>query len=269
MSYHENLPTHIHTPTHTNPHTPHNHLAFHTPHPIPLLNPMLRTNPRARVLKTLSTLLFDRGYDLVACVDGAALATCKKGKTLGPEDVDDRLSRFALFSTPQVACAMIARVPANPDRASFVRHIPEGTKLCVYLTNDATNLGKSPILAIIQDARKRGAARVIIPLAQSYTSHATKEIANAKAEHGMDIEIFAYTELNVPLAQHALSPKYRVLSDAELEAHLRKYDLHDKFQLPKLEECDPQARYYGLTTGLVVEVHRPSLYYRVVIPASG
>lgn len=228
---------------------------------------MIRSNPRAKVLKTLSTMLLDRGYDLVGCVDGSSLSSCKKGKTLAPEDIDDYLSRFTLYATPKMSCMMEAKVPENPDRASFIRHLEEGSTLRVYFTNDQSNLGKNIVLDIIKEALDNNVSRVIIPLAQSYTSHATKEIANAKAEHGIDVEIFAYNELYVPLASHEISPTYRVLSPKEIEDHLKTYDLTDIFRLPKMEDSDPQARYYGLSVGLVVEIHRPSLYYRVVIPS--
>lgn len=212
-------------------------------------------------------MLLDRGYDLVGCIDGSCLSSCKKGETLGPEDVDDCLSRFTLYATPKMSCVMEARVPENPDRASFIRHLKEGSSLRVYFTNDHSNLGKNIILDIIQEALDNDVSRVIIPLAQSYTSHTTKEIANAKAEHGIDVEIFAYNELYAPLASHELSPTYRVLSPKEVDEHLKTYDLTDIFRLPKMEDSDPQARYYGLEVGLVVEVHRPSLYYRVIIPS--
>jgi DNA-directed RNA polymerase I, II, and III subunit RPABC1 len=212
-------------------------------------------------------MLLDRGYDLVGCVNGSCIKLCKKGETLSIKDVEDYLQGFTLYQTSIMDQVLEAHVPSAKDRSSFVQHLPEGQKLGVYLTNDQSNMGKAPILAIIADALEKKMSRIIVPLAHSYTCHATKEIANAKAEHGLIVEIFAYNELYVPLATHETSPTYVVLTEEEIAGHLKEYKLEDRYQLPRIEEGDPQARYYGLSTGLVIRVHRPSLYYRVVIPS--
>lgn len=76
----------------------------------------------------------------------------------------------------------------------------------------------------------------------------------------MDIEIFA----------HRLSPKYRVLSEDEVENLLDKYNV-TKRDLPKIKANDPAVAKIGAQEGAVIEIGRKSptagqaKYYRFVV----
>lgn len=76
----------------------------------------------------------------------------------------------------------------------------------------------------------------------------------------MEIEIF----------NHRLSPKYRVLSDDEVDSLLNKYNV-TKRDLPKIKANDPATLKLGAQEGSIVEISRESptagqaKYYRFVV----
>ena len=76
----------------------------------------------------------------------------------------------------------------------------------------------------------------------------------------MDIEIFT----------HRLSPKYRVLSEDEVENLLDKYNI-TKRDLPKIKADDPAVKKIGVQDGSVIEIERKSptagqaKYYRFIV----
>jgi DNA-directed RNA polymerase, subunit H (EC 2.7.7.6) len=76
----------------------------------------------------------------------------------------------------------------------------------------------------------------------------------------LDIEIFT----------HRLSPKYRVLSDDEVESLLNKYNV-TKRDLPKIKANDPAVTKIGAQEGAIIEIDRNSptagqaKYYRFVV----
>jgi len=73
-----------------------------------------------------------------------------------------------------------------------------------------------------------------------------------------------------PRGHQLLSPKMRPLNATEKQAFLDEYDVKLK-DIPKMENIDPDARYFNLKCGDIVEIIRPSnasgeaIGYRVVV----
>jgi DNA-directed RNA polymerase I, II, and III subunit RPABC1 len=222
---------------------------------------------KPRMIRTVAQMLIDRGYDLTACIRGDELFEADKGVSLSLEDVDDLLKYFSLALTPgSIRPVLQGQVPADTDRVSFVRHLDPGEKVGVYMLGGAAKLGKSAIISILDEAIEHGVARVILPLMIGYTVHVPKEIARVRASHGVITEMFVSTELYRGVGNHEMAPVYQVLQEEEIDRLLKEHSLDQRYQLPQMQESDPQARYFGLTNGMVVKENRPTLYYRVIIP---
>ncbi|MDP8012682.1 MAG: DNA-directed RNA polymerase subunit H [Nanoarchaeota archaeon] len=69
---------------------------------------------------------------------------------------------------------------------------------------------------------------------------------------------------------HVLSPKYRVMTDQEVESLLSKYKISKK-DLPKIKSTDPAVVAIGAQEGQVLEITRKSrtagesYYYRLIV----
>ena len=90
------------------------------------------------------------------------------------------------------------------------------------------------------------------------------------AQSGVHVEVFTNAELQLDIMQHALQPRYELLSAAESAALLARYKIKVA-QLPRLLARDVCARYLALGRGDIVRITRPSngfdaySTYRVVV----
>jgi len=223
---------------------------------------------KPRMVHTVAQMLIDRGYDLTACIKGDKLFRVQDGMSLALEDVDDLLKGFTYNASGSGAKIVLeGRVPKDEDRTSFVRHLAPGEIVGVYFVGGVAKLGKQAIISILDDAIEKGISRVILPLLTGFTVHVPKEIARVKAANGIVTEMFLSTELYEAVGNHEMVPVFEVLSEPQVGALLKDHCLENVYQLPQMQESEAQARYFGLTNGMVVKENRPSLYYRVIIPA--
>ncbi|CAN4111215.1 unnamed protein product [Withania somnifera] len=103
---------------------------------------------------------------------------------------------------------------------------------------------------------KESLSRLILVIQNQLTNPAMKVLEDSSFK----TEIFQITDLLVNITKHVLKPKHELLTNAEKEKLLKKYNLEEK-QLPRMSQKDAIARYYGLEKGQVVKV----TYYSEII----
>ncbi|KAJ3014563.1 UNVERIFIED_CONTAM: hypothetical protein HDU68_000230 [Siphonaria sp. JEL0065] len=127
-------------------------------------------------------------------------------------------------------------------------------QLFVFFADDET-VGIKPIRKICERMMQESIFKSILVYRKSLTPSAHKVIQEMAPKY--DIAIFLEAELMVNITHHSLVPKHVLLSKEEKSTLLQRYRLKDS-QLPRIQQSDPVARYYGLKRGQVVKITRPS-----------
>ncbi|XP_076893684.1 DNA-directed RNA polymerases IV and V subunit 5B-like [Bidens hawaiensis] len=173
--------------------------------------------------RTLLEMLRDRGYDIS---DSDIDITLRQFRDLHGHDVDvDRL---------RISAAHVAD-PDNKVLAVFCGPGIVKVNVIRWITTQIMN--------------KENLSRLIIVVQNHITSQAMKAVELFPFK----VEIFQITDLLVNITKHVLKPKHRVITDAEKEKLLQKFNLDEK-QLPRMSQKDAIAQYYGLEKGQVIEV---------------
>ncbi|KAI0240097.1 DNA-directed RNA polymerases II 24 kDa polypeptide (RNA polymerase II subunit 5) [Massospora cicadina] len=98
-------------------------------------------------------------------------------------------------------------------------------------------------------------SRAIIITSKKLTPSAQKLLDKAAPKYTG--EVFEENELQVNITRHILVPQHVVLTSDEKRILLERYHLKET-QLPRIQQRDPIARYYGLKRGEVVKIIRAS-----------
>eukprot|EP01101_Sappina_pedata_P003505 TRINITY_DN1399_c0_g1_i1.p1 TRINITY_DN1399_c0_g1~~TRINITY_DN1399_c0_g1_i1.p1 ORF type:complete len:211 (+),score=96.57 TRINITY_DN1399_c0_g1_i1:211-843(+) len=187
-----------------------------------------------RIYKTLIELLEDRGY-LVA----------QQQKDLSE---DEFIERYKLTNSGGTVARnglfLLHRKKDDPSQQIFV-----------FFPEEEKKVGIGPINRYLNQMAEEGVGKAILVLREGLTSFAKQNLAKVGPHH--TIEHFVEQELLVNITKHQLVPKHVLLNDEEKKQLLAKYKLKDS-QLPRIQQTDPIARYFGLTHGQVVKVIRPS-----------
>jgi DNA-directed RNA polymerase I, II, and III subunit RPABC1 len=196
-----------------------------------------------RVRKTIMQLCHDRGY----------LVT--------QEELDQTLEQFKdLYGT-------------SSDRKRgnlivLVAHTDDPTDQMFVFFPDEPKVGIKTIKAYCHRMQEENISRAIIVVQQGMTPSAKQSLVDMAPKY--ILEQFLEAELLINITEHQLVPEHIVLTPDEKHDILTRYKLKES-QLPRIQQGDPVARYFGLKRGQVVKIVRPSetagryVTYRLVV----
>ena len=188
-----------------------------------------------RVRKTVVKMLKKRGYIVT----------------------DEELNMTAeMFAEPQ---RELVREDGLPERSTHTLSVekqddPDDT-LFVFFPSDE-KVGVKPIRTYCERMKEESVKRAILVTRDNLTPFAKQAVAEMRQQK-YNIEYFREAELLVDITEHVLVPQHIVMTDDEKKTLLTRYKLRPE-QLPRIQETDPVARYYGLRRGQVVKIVRPS-----------
>ena len=97
------------------------------------------------------------------------------------------------------------------------------------------------------------------------------ELKHIWERDGLFIVIESIKCLQFNILKHVLVPEHKVMSDADVNDVMIRYNITDKVQFPDISRFDPVARAIGLRPGQVCNIIRPSKtsittnYYRICV----
>jgi DNA-directed RNA polymerase I, II, and III subunit RPABC1 len=142
-------------------------------------------------------------------------------------------------------------------------------KIHVAFYKDTKTFGKKDLENIVQNVKDKfenDEIKIIIILREKYNVTIEKELANPKNNN---VEIFIFKNLTFNMTRHQDMAKHTPLSEEEIEEVAKQYRISKK-EFPKMLATDPIAKYYGVKSGGMFKVVRPSyssgeyVTYRIV-----
>ena len=130
----------------------------------------------------------------------------------------------------------------------------EEQKLLMYITVEV-KVGIKTVRKLHQALKGSDIENAVVLYQASITPFARQAIKNMLAQEGLRIETFCLLELAIDLIQHKYVPKHTVLTPAEKQAVLDRYDKNVDLY-PKILAKDKCARYYGMVPGDMVRIDR-------------
>lgn len=96
-------------------------------------------------------------------------------------------------------------------------------------------------------------SRAIIVVQSGMTPSAKQALVDMAPKYSL--EQFREAELMINITEHELVPEHKVMSLEEKKELLQRYKLKE-LQLPRIQQSDPVARYFGLRRGQVSELQK-------------
>ncbi|KAI8911602.1 RNA polymerase, partial [Gorgonomyces haynaldii] len=137
----------------------------------------------------------------------------------------------------------------------LVQHNENHDEQLLVFFSDEDSVGIKPIKRIAENMITQGIMKGILIYQKSLTPSAVKVVQEMAPKY--QLELFQEAELLVNITRHTLVPVHEVLIPDAKKTLLQRYRLKET-QLPRIQQNDPIARYYGLKRGQVVKIIRPS-----------
>lgn len=186
-----------------------------------------------RIRKTVMQLCHDRGY----------LVT--------QDELDQTLDQFK----EQFGDKPSERRPGRSDLIVLVAHNDDPTDQMFVFFPDEPKVGIKTIKTYCQRMQEENIHRAIIVVQTGMTPSAKQSLGDMAPKY--ILEQFLEAELLVNITEHQLVPEHVIMTTEEKRELLLRYKLKES-QLPRIQQNDPVARYYGLKRGHIVKIIRPS-----------
>ena len=186
-----------------------------------------------RIRKTVMQMCHDRGY----------LVT--------QDELDQTLEQFK----EQFGDRPSERRPSRADLSILVAHNDDPTDQMFVFFPEDPKVGIKIIKQYCQRMQEENISRAIIVVQQGMTPSAKQGMMDMAPKY--ILEQFMEAELMINITEHELVPEHVVMTAEEKKELLQRYKLKEH-QLPRIQQSDPVARYFGLKRGQVVKIVRPS-----------
>ncbi|CAH1776048.1 unnamed protein product, partial [Owenia fusiformis] len=186
-----------------------------------------------RIRKTIMQLCHDRGY----------LVT--------QDELDQTLDQFK----QQFGDKPSERRPARSDLIVLVAHNDDPTDQMFVFFPEEPKVGIKAIKTYCQRMQEESITKAIIIVQNGMTPSAKQSLTDMAPKY--ILEQFLEAELLINITEHHLVPEHVIMTPEEKKELLERYKLKES-QLPRIQQGDPVARYFGLKRGQVVRIVRPS-----------
>ena len=153
----------------------------------------------------------------------------------------------------------------EPIRKAYIRyHLDNTTKLTKNIQEMIDDL-----FVLTETLNKNDMLYIIIKDKPNDTI--INELKNIWEKDGIFIVVESIKNLQFNILKHSLVPEHIIMTDAEIQQVMEKYNITHFTQFPDISRFDPVARAIGLRPGQVCKILRPSKtaithnYYRVCI----
>ncbi|XP_065069874.1 DNA-directed RNA polymerases I, II, and III subunit RPABC1 [Rhopilema esculentum] len=145
--------------------------------------------------------------------------------------------------------------PSRSDLSILVAHNDDPTDQMFVFFPEEEKVGIKTIKQYCTRMQEENINRAIIVVQHGMTPSAKQALVDMAPKY--ILEQFLETELLVNITEHELVPEHVVMTPEEKAELLARYKLKEH-QLPRIQQGDPVARYFGLKRGQVVKIIRPS-----------
>ena len=128
-------------------------------------------------------------------------------------------------------------------------------QVIVFFPDENKPVGVKPIRVLTEKMEERKLSHAILVVQQKLTAFARTAIQEMSPK--FEIEVFHESELIVNVTKHVPVPEHVPLTNEEKKSLLERYKVKEN-QLPRIQQTDPVARYFGMKKGQVVKITRPS-----------
>lgn len=186
-----------------------------------------------RIRRTVMQMCHDRGY----------LVT--------QDELDQTLEQFR----DQFGDRPSERRPSRAELSILVAHNDDPTDQMFVFFPEEPKVGIKTIKQYCQRMQEENISRAIIVVQTGMTPSAKQSLLDMAPKY--ILEQFMEAELMINITEHELVPEHVVMTPEEKKELLARYKLKEH-QLPRIQQSDPVARYFGLKRGQVVKIVRPS-----------